>query len=30
MFCLLVAFVTVFFQSYQAANENPVKNVKAE
>jgi putative ABC transport system permease protein len=30
LFCLLIAFVTVFFQSYQAANENPVKNVKAE
>jgi putative ABC transport system permease protein len=30
MFCLLTAFVTVFFQSYRAANENPVNNVKAE
>jgi putative ABC transport system permease protein len=30
LFCLLVAFVTVFFQSWQAANENPVNNVKAE
>jgi putative ABC transport system permease protein len=30
LFCLAVAFVTVFFQSYQAANENPVKNIKAE
>ena len=30
LFCLIVAFVTVFFQSYHAANENPVKNVKAE
>jgi putative ABC transport system permease protein len=30
LFCLLTAFVTVFFQSYQAANENPVNNVKAE
>jgi putative ABC transport system permease protein len=30
LFCLLVAFVTVFFQSYHAANENPVKNLKVE
>jgi putative ABC transport system permease protein len=30
LFCLLTAFVTVFFQSYRAANENPVNNVKAE
>ncbi|MDR1203848.1 MAG: FtsX-like permease family protein [Tannerellaceae bacterium] len=30
LFCLLVAFVTVFFQSYRAANENPVNNVKVE
>ncbi|MDR0430004.1 MAG: ABC transporter permease [Tannerellaceae bacterium] len=30
VFCLIVAFVTVFFQSYQAANENPVNNVKME
>jgi putative ABC transport system permease protein len=30
LFCLLVAFVTVFFQSYHAANENPVNNVKVE
>ncbi|MDR3140907.1 MAG: ABC transporter permease [Tannerellaceae bacterium] len=30
LFCLLVAFATVFFQSYHAANENPVKNIKAE
>lgn len=29
-FCLAVAFITVFFQSYHAANENPVKNVKVE
>jgi putative ABC transport system permease protein len=30
LFCLAVAFVTVFFQSYRATNENPVKNIKAE
>jgi putative ABC transport system permease protein len=30
LFCLLVAFATVFFQSYRAACENPVKNVKTE
>lgn len=30
LFCLIVAFVTVFFQSYQAANDNPVNNVKME
>lgn len=29
-FCLAVAFITVFYQSYQAANQNPVKNVKTE
>ncbi len=30
LFCLIVAFITVFFQSYRAANENPVNNVKTE
>ncbi|MDR1223658.1 MAG: ABC transporter permease [Tannerella sp.] len=29
-FCLAVSFVTVFFQSYAAANTNPTKNVKSE
>ena len=26
-FCLLISFVTVFFQSYQAANANPVDSI---
>jgi putative ABC transport system permease protein len=30
MFCLLVSFVTVFFQSRTAANANPVKRLKSE
>jgi len=30
LFCFAMAFITVFFQSYRAANANPVKNVKAE
>jgi putative ABC transport system permease protein len=30
MFCLAVSFVTVFFQSYAAANANPTKNIKSE
>ncbi|MDH6304551.1 putative ABC transport system permease protein [Parabacteroides sp. PF5-5] len=30
LFCLIVAFITVFYQSYQAANSNPVNNVKTE
>jgi putative ABC transport system permease protein len=30
LFCLLVSFVTVFFQSYAAANANPVNNIKSE
>lgn len=30
LFCLFIAFITVFFQSYQAANDNPVNNIKAE
>lgn len=30
LFCLLIAFVTVFFQSYTAANRNPVKSLKSE
>lgn len=28
--CLLMSFVTVYWQSYQAANENPVVSIKAE
>ena len=28
LFCLLVSFVTVFIQSYQAATTNPVENIK--
>ncbi|WP_337940334.1 FtsX-like permease family protein [Parabacteroides sp.] len=28
MFCLIVSFVTVFIQSYQAAIANPVENIK--
>jgi putative ABC transport system permease protein len=30
LFCLLVSFATVFFQSYAAANANPVNSIKAE
>ncbi|MDR0748067.1 MAG: ABC transporter permease [Tannerellaceae bacterium] len=30
LFCFFVALVTVFFQSYHAAGENPVKNLKVE
>jgi putative ABC transport system permease protein len=30
LFCLLVSFATVFFQSYAAANANPTKNLKSE
>jgi len=30
LFCLLISFLTVFWQSYQAANENPVVRLKAE
>jgi len=30
LFCFLIAFVTVFFQSYRAANANPVNRLKAE
>jgi putative ABC transport system permease protein len=30
LFCLLVSFATVFFQSYVAANANPVNNIKSE
>lgn len=30
LFCLLVSFLTVFWQSYMAANENPVVGVKLE
>jgi len=28
--CLLISFVTVFWQSYMAANANPVNSIKAE
>ena len=27
VFCLLISFVTVFFQSYKAANTNPVNSI---
>lgn len=30
MFCLFISFVTVFWQSYLAANRNPVESVKRE
>ncbi|MDR2914457.1 MAG: FtsX-like permease family protein [Tannerella sp.] len=30
LFCLVVAFITVFFQSWRAANANPVENIKTE
>jgi len=30
LLCLLISFLTVFWQSYQAANTNPVKNLKTE
>lgn len=30
LFCLFLSFVTVFWQSYQAANQNPVERIKAE
>jgi putative ABC transport system permease protein len=30
LFCLLVSFVTVFFQSYVAANANPINSIKNE
>ena len=30
IFCMLLSFITVFWQSYQAANMNPVNSVKAE
>lgn len=29
-FCLLISFLTVYYQSYKAANANPVDSVKAE
>lgn len=29
-FCLLIAFVTVFYQSWRAANANPVDSIKTE
>lgn len=30
LFCLVISFAAVFVQSYYAANENPVKRLKAE
>ena len=30
LFCLLISFLTVFWQSYHAANTNPVENIKTE
>ncbi len=30
LFCLLISFLTVYYQSYKAANANPVDSVKAE
>lgn len=30
VFCLLISFLTVYYQSYKAANANPVDSVKAE
>lgn len=30
LFCLLVSFLTIFWQSYNAANKNPAQNVKTE
>ncbi|MDR1455935.1 MAG: ABC transporter permease, partial [Tannerella sp.] len=30
LFCLLLSFLTVFAQSYAAANSNPVDSIKAE
>ena len=30
LFCLIIAFISVFWQSYKAANTNPVESVKAE
>lgn len=30
LFCLILSFITVFWQSYQAANANPVSNLKTE
>ncbi|MDL2255366.1 FtsX-like permease family protein [Parabacteroides sp. OttesenSCG-928-G06] len=29
-FCLLISFLTVYYQSYRAANRNPVDSVKSE
>lgn len=29
LFCLLISFLAVFFQSWQAANANPVESVKS-
>jgi putative ABC transport system permease protein len=30
LFCLLISFITVFWQSYQAANANPAISIKGE
>lgn len=30
LFCFLISFLTVYYQSYKAANANPVDSVKAE
>lgn len=30
LFCLIISFLTVFWQSYRAANQNPIENVKTE
>lgn len=30
IFCLLISFVTVFFQSYKAANTNPVDSIASK
>lgn len=30
LFCLVISFITVFVQSYQAAISNPIKNIKSE
>lgn len=30
LFCLLISFITVYWQSYNASNTNPIESVKAE
>ncbi len=30
LFCLIISFITVFWQSYKAANANPVTSIKAD